>query len=196
LSEQQRIQRLVLCKLARRQLRYLARISYERVVDPHTGQLMWFSLASRQCFADKPRALREVDVKDAPLLPWSLRVRQKDRRALWYHAGSGIWSSTKPDGWRSCRRCRRNLAVRTCEASACRGAELCFSCYRDWHLMLPLVRASRGDHDGVATEIVHCYKCDQLADRHCADCGTDTCKSCFARIHRSPLLAVHTFSPL
>ena len=85
------------------------------------------------------------------------------------------------------------------------------------------IRASRGDHEGYTCTAIKCGKCKtRYAERFCNDCDsgdaedeatiTDPeeymklmhkrqtpkmlCKSCFLRVHRSPLLAHHTFKKI
>ena len=118
--------------------------------------------------------------------------------------GSTLAQDDKPEGFMVCHKCQTLLAIRKCEATSCQ-CSLCFGCYRAVHLAMPTVRASRGDHDGVPCKPIDCCKCKAAAaaaaattpaDRHCHECDLDLCKSCFARIHRSPLLAMHAWSKI
>ena len=215
------IRRFFLSKLAKRQLRFLAMINFERVVDHGSRHYFYYNHASGRSYWSKPSLLEAATKKsvksqvvqankrkpskeseEEDMIPWSISFYAG--KPIYLNVITGEVLNDKPEGFMVCHKCQTLLAIRKCEATSCQ-CSLCFGCYRAVHLAMPTVRASRGDHDGVPCKPIDCCKCKAAAaaaaattpaDRHCHECDLDLCKSCFARIHRSPLLAMHAWSKI
>lgn len=178
-------------------------LTYEKVWDIDNKKLFWYNHLTKSSHWERPHLLwRYGDVskpydwiaKDAVLPNGTVTVH-------YWHVPSGKDVPRKPDGYRICQQCFRELALHTC--NDCK-VNYCFRCHRLTHssvvgfrqfdkptrkqLLDPVIYAKTLNitHKWHLTKTVKCEQCKSstmLAAFHCNECNKDLCRPCSRKLH-------------
>jgi len=178
-------------------------LTYEKVWDVSSRKLFWYNHLLKSSHWERPHLLwRYGDVskphdwiaKDVTLPNGTVTVH-------YWHVPSGKDVPRKPDGYRICQQCFRELALHTC--LQCK-VNYCFRCHRQTHssvlnfrqkdrptrkqLLDPVFYAKtlNIDHKWQMTQTIPCDQCKStkmLAAFHCNECNKDLCRPCTRKMH-------------